>query len=1040
MSCVISLRDLKDTTLWKKLHDASNEKKDSDSAFLTANLPKICEEASDRMKGMPSLHGQYTLHDETHLLRVTELMAKIIPEKVLNKLNSIEIALLILSAYFHDQGMVLDKNELETIKSKPKYIVFRDTWAIEHPNLKEIQIILLDKGLSAQEKDRFRQMEQELFDGMLTDYIRQSHAHRSANFIRSNYSNDSLWEVAGVNLAIYVAKICESHVLPASDLIPEKGFNYDESIGQYKINLSYLSLVLRLADILDFDRDRTPDSLYKTIHFTNNISLTEWEKHRSVEGWDISPSSIRFTMLCEKPQYHKAALDFMDLVDNELKAAINLIKSYPKDFENYDFELPISVNRDRIKAKDNAYLYHDLEFSLSRNDIVKLLMTDKLYSSPSLCVRELLQNSLDALRYRRALRKLDGSEWSNGKVILKHTVDKYGYEVLSCIDNGVGMDEEVITRFLTRVGKSFYRSPEFEQERIRFSELGVDFDPCSRFGIGFMSCFMIGDQIKIHTRRDYGPSKGWGDPIIVEINGLGSMVVIKKGSPDQQPGTTIEVRGRKKPRFFDEYEDNINLIEVIDSYAVACEFPMEAHCEIDEIRNDISISPGIEKFKTEIEEAKISNVITFEQDFSEIDPNLRGYIRASFLVDDKDMPTLSNSEAYYLGSEIIGNHNPLLLLRTESNPETYKKIETDNWNSLCQDGILICGKHGQRSNHLGKIGIWSNNHIPLGEDCFILDVRGNLKPALTPARDPPDSWRQGSDWKRLRKLANQAHGRLWEKVAQLIGPTFNNQTFWALALIHRAPVPWMRTKVAWSKLSVPIVENEELIEWRRLDSLERVIPQGYIISNKSGTNRFFRLLTKDSMEITASKELKQWEHPGYYNGNLVQQLHELIISMSTMSMLGGSPCISIQEPRHDETRADYAMGSIFMLPYIGELSNAFTVQLPVNSVNFNHPLAKLALEAKYLEAPSDIQKFACSAVYTLGDSLILESINDSSKCNDPWINRRLRHLGSLYLSIDWDKYLQNFSPPYEIWHKEIGLTQITDEHFGQWASLTRIKE
>ena len=87
-------------------------------------------------------------------------------------------------------------------------------------------------------------------------------------------------------------------------------------------------------------------------------------------------------MLCKKPQYHKAALDFMDLIDNELKAAINLIKSYPKDFENYNFELPISVNRDRIKAKDNAYLYHDLEFSLSRNDIVKLLMTDKLYSSP----------------------------------------------------------------------------------------------------------------------------------------------------------------------------------------------------------------------------------------------------------------------------------------------------------------------------------------------------------------------------------------------------------------------------------------------------------------------------------------------------------------------------------------------------------------------------------------------------------------------------------------------------------------------------------
>jgi hypothetical protein len=51
---------------------------------LAQVLPDICKIAADRMKLMPALHGEFTLHDEVHLLRVTELMAKVMPERVLS--------------------------------------------------------------------------------------------------------------------------------------------------------------------------------------------------------------------------------------------------------------------------------------------------------------------------------------------------------------------------------------------------------------------------------------------------------------------------------------------------------------------------------------------------------------------------------------------------------------------------------------------------------------------------------------------------------------------------------------------------------------------------------------------------------------------------------------------------------------------------------------------------------------------------------------------------------------------------------------------
>src|SRR4029077_21211381 len=109
-----------------------------------------------------------------------------------------------------------------------------------------------------------------------------------------------------------------------------------------------------------------------------------------------------------------------------------------------------------------------------------------------------------------------------------------GAEFLSCKDNGVGMNKDIIVDFLTRVGRSFYRSPYFERERIRFRQKRVEFDPCSQFGIGFMSCFMLGDRIDIETRRDHGPGHALGEPWLVEINGLGSIVTLRPGTKETQ--------------------------------------------------------------------------------------------------------------------------------------------------------------------------------------------------------------------------------------------------------------------------------------------------------------------------------------------------------------------------------------------------------------------------------------------------------------------------------------------------------------------------
>jgi hypothetical protein len=126
----INAESIKDTILWRKLSDGFNGNDRDVARKLATNLLTICDKAITRMKKFPSLHPQYTLHDEIHLLRVTTIMAKIIPDDVIDSLNPIEIALLILSAFFHDQGMIIDDNDINEINGNSEFKIFKQNWII----------------------------------------------------------------------------------------------------------------------------------------------------------------------------------------------------------------------------------------------------------------------------------------------------------------------------------------------------------------------------------------------------------------------------------------------------------------------------------------------------------------------------------------------------------------------------------------------------------------------------------------------------------------------------------------------------------------------------------------------------------------------------------------------------------------------------------------------------------------------------------------------------------------------------------------------
>ena len=130
-------------------------------------------------------------------------------------------------------------------------------------------------------------------------------------------------------------------------------------------------------------------------------------------------------------------------------------------------------------------------FTIDRESVLTLLAGHLLYNDADAVIRELVQNSIDAVRYRAHL-EAHRQHNSNAQVGQVHVRWDPCQRVLTVSDNGVGMTRSVIESNLLAVGSSFYQSDSVKR---RFP----DFFPISRFGIGILSLFMVADSVEITT-------------------------------------------------------------------------------------------------------------------------------------------------------------------------------------------------------------------------------------------------------------------------------------------------------------------------------------------------------------------------------------------------------------------------------------------------------------------------------------------------------------------------------------------------------------
>jgi len=257
---------------------------------------------------------------------------------------------------------------------------------------------------------------------------------------------------------------------------------YNDSLDSN--NLSYISescsFVTDLLKIVD-DAFSFLDKSWVCVSDKDNVDI------EVIEG-----NYIQFSAFCNDPN------DFYLMQNhvNDLKQTLSILYSKTENRKQcYKLQYNVLPTDKTINYDVQRYIIKpDLKITLNQINILNLLAGVNLYKDSYACLRELYQNSLDACRRRLCTKE---NKIDRGTIIfgMKEVDDKGTY--LYCQDNGVGMDEHVLENYLLRIGNSFYKSDEFQQER---QQMTNEFTPVSQFGIGIISCFMLGTSIEIITK------------------------------------------------------------------------------------------------------------------------------------------------------------------------------------------------------------------------------------------------------------------------------------------------------------------------------------------------------------------------------------------------------------------------------------------------------------------------------------------------------------------------------------------------------------
>jgi 3',5'-cyclic AMP phosphodiesterase CpdA len=437
--------------------------------------------------------------------------------------------------------------------------------------------------------------------------------------------------------------------LLGSNTNSEFAINFDaiekDASRQERIFTAYCTIAIFFTDLY-LTLSEYGEFYYKKEGLNANIKLNENVFHTNIPvttikiSSDVDRRSSFIQFKCKNPTVHKIAV----LIVKDFEKRINKIEDSFKI-------LNLKVYYLSPKIETDNYDLENLNFEAYIPTLLPLLTGDNLYKQKEVFIRELLQNSVDAILLRVKVDKKNGFD-KKIKIVFgkkKNPVTGKLRKYLQISDAGIGMDLFKIERYFTSIGRSFYVSDEFEE--LQKNEQIV-YKPISNFGIGFLSAFMVCKEINVRT-KSYDTEQG----IEIDIPNFDGCFFINKIDKDKdkiETGTVITL-----------YEDERKLlnpkkiIEYINNIIIDFQLDIEVHNKISSkkqlfkshsIKRDSTLPLFVPLTENGMEKISWTDVIQNKAFIEKYDFGL--------LIDFSSEPYHHKKEKVFLNSGIILSNSP----------------------------------------------------------------------------------------------------------------------------------------------------------------------------------------------------------------------------------------------------------------------------------------------------------------------------------------------------------------------------------------------
>ena len=448
----------------------------------------------------------YSLHNASHSESILNNIAIILGKEAIERLSVVDLWLLLNASYYHDCGMVVDvQDKQELFADGSKFLLYvkgkqEDTSSpmhvyARHLEIKDGKLFYANNQLSGESYEAVR--------FLIADFIRSSHADRSAVRLESSFG-DSFPGGIPKRIIGLLSQICAAH-MQTREQVMNLPMEQSSGYGTESCHPRYVAFLLRIGDLLDVDNNRLSDVLLHSLGSIPVDSLDYHEVNRSITRLNITQKTIEIEADCKNYRIAELTNDWFKWLNDEVVFVTQHWHDIAPE-DNCSMLPTIGKLEVNLQGYDTIDGKNRPVFKIDTWKAMEMIQGAGLYSNPSVCMRELLQNAVDATHLRAFKEHPDIRSYKDYFSLLKNYPIRVviaesgnGDDQECCVeikDQGIGMSKADL-EYLCNTGSSSKN-----QEKNALIERMEDFmRPSGIFGIGFQSVFLVSDKVELETRK-----------------------------------------------------------------------------------------------------------------------------------------------------------------------------------------------------------------------------------------------------------------------------------------------------------------------------------------------------------------------------------------------------------------------------------------------------------------------------------------------------------------------------------------------------------